>query len=75
MFQTLVNLMAYEETVKNNVRKSEEEVKSILNQRTHEETVTETTVSVFDTDRNQKAKQYKLDIVSRFNYFDQLFKS
>jgi hypothetical protein len=44
------------------VRKSEEEVKSILNERTHEETVTETTVSVYDTNRNQKAKQYKIDI-------------
>jgi hypothetical protein len=58
--------MNFEETVKNTVRKSEEEVKTILNQRTHEETVTETTVSVYDTDRNQKAKQYKVDIVRIF---------
>lgn len=56
-------LIAQEEVVKNIVRKSEEEVKSILNDRTHEETVTELTVSVYDTERNQKAKQYKIDLV------------
>lgn len=55
--------MNEEEVVKNNVRKSEEEVKNILNLRTHEETVTDQTVSIYDTDRNHKAKQYKLDIV------------
>lgn len=44
------------------VRKSEEEVKSILNDRTHEETITELTVSVYDTERNTKAKQYKIDL-------------
>ncbi len=55
-------LINKEETVKNIVRKSEEEVKSILNDRTHEETVTELTVSVYDTERNTKAKQYKLDL-------------
>lgn len=59
----LVWLINQEEVVKNLVRKSEEEVKSILNERTHEETVTELTVSVYDTERNHKAKQYKIDIV------------
>lgn len=55
-------LINKEETVKNMVRKSEEEVKSILNDRTHEDTVTELTVSVYDTERNTKAKQYKIDL-------------
>jgi hypothetical protein len=57
-------LIESEEVAKNNIRKSEEEVKSILNDRTHEETVSELTVSIYDTERNQKARQYKIDIVS-----------
>ena len=66
LYQSLVWLINQEDIVKNLVRKSEEEVKSILNQRTHEETITELTVSVYDTDRNQKSKQYKTDIVIFF---------
>lgn len=62
MFQQLNWLINKEEAVKNIVRKSEEEVKSILNDRTHEETITELTVSVYDTERNTKAKQYKVDL-------------
>lgn len=58
-------LISQEEIVKNSVRRSEEEVKSILNDRTHEETVTEHTVSIYDTERNQKAKQYKQDLVNK----------
>jgi len=60
-------LIESEEVAKNNIRKSEEEVKSILNDRTHEETVSELTVSIYDTERNQKARQYKIDIVSLKN--------
>ena len=61
-------LISQEEIVKNSVRRSEEEVKSILNDRTHEETVTEHTVSIYDTERNQKAKQYKQDLVNKLFY-------
>lgn len=49
------------------VRRSEEEVKSILNDRTHEETVTELTVSIYDTERNNKARQYKVDLEKKIN--------
>lgn len=62
-------LIESEEVAKNNIRKSEEEVKSILNDRTHEETVSELTVSIYDTERNQKARQYKIDIVSFKDFF------
>ncbi|RNA42987.1 dynein regulatory complex subunit 7 isoform X1 [Brachionus plicatilis] len=67
LYQFLSWLINEEEMVKSMVRKSEEEVKSILNDRTHEETVTEKTVSIYDTDRNEKAKQYKLDIEKKIN--------
>ncbi len=60
-------LINKEENVKNMVRKAEEEVNSILNDRTHEETVTEVTVSVYDTERNTKAKQYKVDLVDKIS--------
>jgi len=76
LFQMLNWLIESEEVAKNNIRKSEEEVKSILNDRTHEETVSELTVSIYDTERNQKARQYKLDIVSLTNsalQFNRLF--
>ena len=59
-------LMNQEEVVKNKVRKSEEEVNSILTDRTNEEAITELTVSIYDTERNQKAKQYKSDLVNSF---------
>ena len=65
LFNLLSWLIGKEETVKNMVRKSEEEVKSILKDRIQEETVTELTVSIYDTERNQKARQYKLDIEKR----------
>ena len=55
LFLNLTNLIVKEDKVKDDVRKSEEEVKSILNDRTHEETVTELTVSIYDTERNNKA--------------------
>lgn len=75
LFQQLTLLIGKEEKVKDNVRKSEEEVKSILNDRTHEETVTELTVSIYDTERNVKARQYKIDLVSCINRVDILFRN
>ncbi len=67
MFQTLTALIQREEKVKEAVRKSEEEVKAILNDRTHEETVTELSVSIYDTERNTRARQYKLDLERKIN--------
>lgn len=60
-------MIAKEEKVRDAVRRSEEEVKSILNDRTHEETVTELTVSIYDTERNNKARQYKVDLEKKIN--------
>ena len=56
--------MNQEEVVKNKVRKSVEEVEEILTDRTNEEAITELTVSIYDTERNSKAKQYKTDLVN-----------
>lgn len=59
----LIKLIEREEKAKGLVRKSEAEVKSILSDRTHEKTVSELLYSIYDTDRNAKAKQYQSDIV------------
>lgn len=59
-------LVDWEEKTKSLVRKSEDEVKSILNDRIHEETVTELTFSIYDTERNLKARQYQNDIVKKY---------
>lgn len=64
--------MNQEEIVKNKVRKSEEEVNSILTDRTNEEAITELTVSIYDTERNQKAKQYKTDLVIKNKKVDKI---
>lgn len=61
-------LAEWEEKTKNLIRKSEDEVKSILNDRIHEETVTELTFSIYDTDRNHKARQYQMDIVKEIRF-------
>ena len=67
MYQALVALLDREESVINGVRKSEEEVRVIINERTHEEAVSELTVSIYDTVRNDKARKYKQDLVKLYN--------
>ena len=47
------------------VRESEEEVREILNDRTHEETAQELEISVYDTERNEKAKKHRRELVSK----------
>ena len=64
LYQMLLHLYEREERAKAAVRKSEEEVRTVLNERTHEETKTEHTISIYDTERNIKAREYKLDLVS-----------
>ena len=64
LYQRLLSLLEKEEVIKNEVRKSELEVKKILEERMHEEAISELTVSVYDTERNDKARKYKQDLVS-----------
>ena len=45
------------------VRESEEEVREILNDRTREETAQELEISVYDTERNEKAKKHRRELV------------
>ena len=57
LYQILVDLLQREEKSKETVRESEEEVAKILNQRTQEEAASELDISVYDTERNDKAKR------------------
>jgi adenylate kinase family enzyme len=59
----LTNLLSQEEVVKSAVRKSEEEVKQIIDQRTHEEALFEKTYSIYDTKRNPKVDLYLKELV------------
>ena len=40
------------------------QVKEILNERTKEETTLELDISVYDTERNEKAKKHRRELVS-----------
>lgn len=63
-------LLDKEEAVINDIRKSEDEVRKILDERTMENSRSERTYSVYDTERNDKAKKYKDDLVCiLFIYF------
>ena len=45
------------------MRESEEEVQHILNDRTREEVASELEISVYDTDRNEKARKHREELV------------
>ncbi|XP_041350936.1 dynein regulatory complex subunit 7-like [Gigantopelta aegis] len=62
LYMTLVNLLKAEETAREKFRESEEEVVEILDERTNEESVSELEISVYDTDRNEKAKKHRREV-------------
>lgn len=63
LYQFLNWLINQEDIAQSAVRKSEKEVISILNDRNNEESKIALTYSIYDTERNDKARQYKQDIV------------
>ncbi|VDI74883.1 Hypothetical predicted protein [Mytilus galloprovincialis] len=64
LYQMLLNLLKSEDLCRTRVRDSEDEVKDILNERTKEETTLELDISVYDTERNEKAKKHRRELVS-----------
>jgi len=62
IYTMLMDLLSKEEGCVENVRSSEQEVRDILEQRTHEELVTELSVSIYDTARNDTAKKRREEI-------------
>lgn len=60
----LLSLLEREGKCIEGVRESEEEVREILNDRTQEEAQQELDISVYDTERNEKAKKHRRELVS-----------
>ena len=63
LYQILLELIMREERLKEQVRRSEAEVANILETRTREEAASELDISVYDTDRNEKAKKHRAELV------------
>ena len=70
LYEMLVDLLAREEKCKEKVRKSEEEVQEILNERTREEAASELDISVYDTERNEKARRHREELVRSINFLE-----
>ncbi|KAH9491420.1 Dynein regulatory complex subunit 7 [Bulinus truncatus] len=62
LYQTLLLLLKMEESCRESVRESEEEVKEILANRFKEEAAPVLEISVYDTERNEKAKKHRKDL-------------
>lgn len=62
LYEMLLEMLKAEEKCRNEVRESEEEVREVLNERTKEETASELEISVYDTDRNEKAKKHRREL-------------
>lgn len=59
VYDMLVQLVEAEERSTNQIRASEEEIKEILQLRIKEEAASQLSVSVYDTERNEKAKLHR----------------
>jgi len=60
----LLSFLEHESKSIEGVRESEEEVREILNDRTQEEAQQELDISVYDTERNERAKNHRRELVS-----------
>ncbi|XP_072168175.1 dynein regulatory complex subunit 7-like [Diadema setosum] len=61
IYNLLVSLVDKEDKTVHSVRDSEDEVKEILGERKEEEERSELDISVYDTERNEKAKQHRIE--------------
>ncbi|CAF1062156.1 unnamed protein product [Adineta ricciae] len=59
LYHKMLQLLEQEEEVIRRVRKAEDETRDLQNRRQQEELLSDLEVSVYDTDRNNKAKQYR----------------
>jgi len=62
LYQMMVDLIKGEERCKEKIRESEKEVEEILDARTQEEATSRLEISVYDTMRNEKAKNHRKDL-------------
>ena len=64
LYEMLVDLLTAEDKCRDNVRASEAEVQSILRDRSNEELYADLEISVYDTERNEKARKHREELVS-----------
>ena len=69
----MVELIKAEDQCRERVRESEDEVSEILNERTKEETYSELEISVYDTERNEKAKKHRKELVRKYTCWLKIF--
>jgi len=62
LYQMMCDLVAAEEACKERVRHSEQEVQNILLDRSRQEAASELEISVYDTERNEKAKKHRAEL-------------
>ncbi|PAA91434.1 hypothetical protein BOX15_Mlig015216g2, partial [Macrostomum lignano] len=62
VYQLMLDLIAIEEKTKERVRASEKESLDILNARSREEADAEMEISLYDTERNEKAKKHREEL-------------
>lgn len=62
IYNIMVSLLDAEKACHDRIRDSEEEVREILDQRLTEESISKLLVSVYDTERNEKAKQRRIEL-------------
>ena len=74
IYQLMMDLLRAEEQCVHNVRQSEREVQDILEDRVREELTTELTVSIYNTQRNDKAKKHREMLVGIVNFVCELIK-
>ena len=67
LYQMLGYLLSAEDRCRENVRMSEVEVQSILRDRSNEELSADLDISVYDTERNEKARKHREEMVSFLN--------
>ncbi|KAK3597164.1 hypothetical protein CHS0354_038091 [Potamilus streckersoni] len=65
LYQMLLELLKAEDKCREQVRESEMEVVEILKDRTREESASELDISVYDTERNEKAKKHRRELERR----------
>lgn len=68
LYQILCRLLKDEDNGITKIRESEAEVRDILKERLDEETHSELEISAYDTERNERAKKHRRELVRAENF-------
>jgi len=62
IYDVMVSLLDAEKSCHEKIRESEDEVREILDSRITEESISRLLISIYDTERNEKAKQRRIEL-------------